>query len=235
VKSLLLLAHPDDELFLLPLLLSETDLTVIFLTNSIRFRNSAKFLTLHFPNVLFLQNDDCLFTDGEISQEFNETSLKFIFNFLRSGNYTHLIGHNFEESHQDHDAVAAICERVQKEGKIESLFINLYTFDEDQRWLVKVRNGSYSLDSKSSHKWSARRGQLIWLCLKGFISYRKEWRVWTHLGPALLWSYLLVPRTYAQNIPSPRRNFGQRWIYFSRHGNDVIQNFSLKMKDYKLN
>ena len=231
MKTFLLLAHPDDELFLLPILICESDLTILYLTNPIRFQNSIEFLTIQFPKVIFLQINDLLFSDGAISQEFEEESLQLIVNFLNKGNFDRLIGHNFENSHQDHDAVAAICERIQKEVNLETLFTNLYTFRQNSKWLVGVRENPNSEGSKSVLYWSAGRGELIWLSLKGFINYRREWRVWFHLGPLLLWSYLFHPRMNAQMAPSPRGSFTPRWVYFSPYGQDVVQKFVLKLRD----
>jgi hypothetical protein len=234
MKTLLLLAHPDDELFLLPLLICESDLTVLYLTNPIRFQNSIEFLTNQFPRVHFLQIDNLLFKDGAISQEFEEKSLQLIVNYLTKGNFGRLICHNFENSHQDHDAVAAICERIQKEGNLETLFTNLYAFREYSKWLVRVRENQYSDGRKSAFYWSAGRGKLIWLSVKGFINYGREWRVWFHLGPLLLWSYFLRPRLSAQSAPSLRRSSTPRWVYFTPYGQDVVQKFVLKLRDFKV-
>ena len=234
MKTLLLLAHPDDELFLLPILICESDLTVLYLSNFIRLQNSTEFLTTQFPKVHFLQIDDLLFNDGAISQEFEEMSLQRLVHFLNKENFDRLISHNFENSHQDHDAVAAICERIQREGNLDTLFTNLYAFRDGSKWLVRVRENPYSIDSKSVLHWTAGRGELIWLCLKGFVAYRREWRVWMHLGPSLLWSYLLHPRLCAQNAPSLPKNLAPRWIYFSPYGKDVVQKFIFKLRNYKV-
>ena len=233
MKTLLLLAHPDDELFLLPILICESDLTVVYLTNSHRFQNSSDFLTIQFPKVHFLQIDDLLFNDGAILQEFEEVSLRLLVNFLNRENFGQLISHNFENSHQDHDAVAAICERIQNEVNLETLFTNFYAFRDDSKWLVKVRENRYPVVGKYLKHWSASRGELIWLCLKGFVAYRREWRVWTHLGPSLLWSYLLNPRSFAHSVPSPPKKLTPRWVYFSPHGQDDIQKFIFKLGNHK--
>ena len=209
-------------------------MTVLYLTNPIRFQNSIEFLTIQFPRVHFLQINDLLFNDGEIFQEFEEMSLQLIVNFLDKGNFGRLITHNFENSHQDHDAVAAICERIQKEGRLEILFTNLYAFREHSKWLVRVRENQYSDGSKSVLYWSAGRGELIWLSIKGFINYRSEWRVWFHLGPLLLWSYLFRPRMSAQSAPLIRGSSTPRWVYFSPYGQDVVQKFVLNLRDYKV-
>jgi hypothetical protein len=233
LKTLLLLAHPDDELFLLPILICESDLTVLYLTNTIRFQNSIEFLTTKFPKVHFLQMDNLLFNDGTISEEFDDMSLKLLWNFLNNGSFCRLISPNFENSHQDHDAVAAICEKIQKESNLEIFFANLYAFRENRKWLVRVRENPNSDGGKPLLYWSAGRGELIWSFLEGIVNYRREWRVWFHLGPLLLWSYLFHPRLSALSTPSLRRSSKPRWVYFTPHGHDVVQKFVLKLRDYK--
>ena len=234
MKTLVLLAHPDDELFILPLLLRESELTVIFLTNPVRFQHSAQFLTLKFPKVKFLQVEDLLFTDGKIYQEFEEISLRFLVSLIERAGYGRLISQNFENSHQDHDAVAAICQRIQQEARLEVLFTNLYAFDSRHRWSFRIRKKSDITRSIPNDQWLAGRGELIWLCIQGFIKYRKQWRTWTHIGLHLLWSYILRPRFYAQNIPSKNKSFGQRWTYFTPHGEDVIKDFVIKVNNYSV-
>jgi hypothetical protein len=181
-----------------------------------------------------LQIDDLLFNDGAISQEFDGMSLQLLADYLSKENFGRLISHNFENSHQDHDAVAAICERIQSKGNLETFFTNLYTFREDSKWSVRVRENQYPITGKYLKHWSAGRGELIWLCLKGFVAYRREWRVWTHLGPSLLWSYLLNPRSCAQSAPSLPKKLTPRWVYFSPHGQDVVKKFIFKLGEYKV-
>jgi hypothetical protein len=234
MKTLALLAHPDDELFILPLLLCESDLTVIFLTNPVRFQRSTKFLALKFPKVQFLQVDDLLFTDGQISSEFGEISLQFLVNFIKREGYSRLVAQNFENSHQDHDAVAAICERIGQEVRLEIIFTNFYTFSSKKKWICKIREYPDVAISIPANQWVEGRGKLIWICTQGFFAYRREWRVWIHLGLALLWSYFLRPRFYAQNIPSTRKNLGQRWTYFTLHGEDTIQDFVVKLHSFRV-
>jgi hypothetical protein len=234
MKSLVLLAHPDDELFILPLLLRESDLTVIFLTNTARFQHSAQFLALKFPKVQCLQVKDLLFTDGKIYQEFGETSLQFLVNLIEHEGYDRLIAQNFENSHQDHDAVAAICHRIQQEARLEILFTNFYTFSSRRRWSFRIRENTDISRSVPNDQWPAGRVELIWLCIQGFIVYRKQWRIWIHIGLALLWSYILRPRFYAANIPSKNKSFGQRWAYFTSHGEDVIKDFVIKLDNYSV-
>jgi len=178
------------------------------------------------------QQPNLTFKDGKIHEEFSPEGLKELAAYIRINEFSRIIGPNIENSHQDHDATSVICEKLGSDLKIEVLYVNIYQFGSGRKWLASVRSKTYPENQDHFPQLKASRRKLLLCCLNGFLIYKKEWRVWVHLGPLLLFRYVLSSKTSVQLIASKIKTSNNRWTLFTPFHGGVVYEFREKLKAF---
>lgn len=240
----LLLAHPDDEVFLIPYLTvinrNKNTVHVVYLTDGqgfqhkfncdTRFVESKKFLTTLHKNIdwnfYFLGKglgieDSALYLNLEIS--FKELSKLLI--SLKPDTVISLCA---EGGHPDHDAVSVFSTILSRQLSSDFLSFSCYRnskffpftvlpHNDDPKDIVNIR---INLSSRLKNVFSTLMIPLI---------FRSQWRTWIGLFPLLLLlnAFFLIFKIYKLN-PTQLFRLQNRTLYQKRMGiNSKIVNQSL--------
>jgi hypothetical protein len=202
--KLIVLAHPDDEIFVLPFIVDDESKIIVFLTNGVsRFQSQKKlkcrsleanrvfFDTLRKFNcdVLWWGNDKICF-EGELHLNMNE---QFFISFYREiSKYGHEISEvvttTYEGAHQDHDSAAYISRKIANRFNLVTTEVS--TYPQKFRFLYsftvlhpKFKDRQIDFD----------RLVVLRLAIRLMFSYRSQLTTWLGLGPFILFRYAFKP------------------------------------------
>jgi LmbE family N-acetylglucosaminyl deacetylase len=207
IKRVFLLAHCDDEIFLLPLLLeNNSENTLIFFTTmqtvdkslgALDVRRAEALRANNFMNkfhqvkTLFLDSE---VFDGNIFRDFSKLDFDRLVHMIYLEKPDELITLSYEAGHQDHDSVEIITRILANKfnyrmrsfsGYRAARFLpNLFT-------VLKPFN--------KFQKIHFERILSTWVCLRLMIIYRSQIRTWIGLAPALLLKYAFMPYWEGRN------------------------------------
>jgi|GEM_PF-4729599 len=232
-KTLVLLAHPDDELFIISLMLQIPRGEVYFFTNFSRAKESYSFFSSRFPQLRQVLDSKFEFDDGKIHLSLDESRFRNIVELVASQEFDQIVAPQIENSHKDHDAVSIIAQEISLLLQVPIYLVPLYHFSKGRRWIASVRLFNYFRGSTSLRTDSSNRLTLCAILFRGMISYRREFRVWLHLGPAMIISYLVRPFEVLNVKSATIWSNGQRWQYFSPESGEVIQNLRIRIQSWR--
>jgi hypothetical protein len=207
-----LLAHQDDEIFLIPYIFTAEKKLFVYLTTGVATNSSSqrikdRFLEarLIFDESLARHNSQVLWwglekfvSDGELYKYVTEANVESIILAIAKFHepVTEILTTAFEGAHQDHDASALISRILARRMKVQLTEISTYP-----QWLswiysFRVLNPRMRLEANSFD-----RIQTLALALKLMAGYKSQRKTWVGLGPATLFAYAF--RKYYPSSPQP--------------------------------
>jgi len=202
--KLILLAHQDDEIFVLPYLLGEDKKLLVYLTNGVSIEKDSLVLEkrieearVTFEKHIANLNSEVIWwgvrnmvPEGELHKFVNASLVADIQKIIKSSKwkFSEVVTTAFEGAHQDHDSAAVIARRIAKEEKLELNEISTYPQWHSQFYSFRM------LSPKFPDKViTIKRIKVIMLAFKLMWSYKTQRRTWVGLGLPLLWAYLFLP------------------------------------------
>jgi hypothetical protein len=209
-----ILAHQDDEVFLLPYILNSEKKLFIYLTNGVSAESSVFKLEIRtteaayvFKKYLAELNSEVNWwglensvPEGELHKFVNIENLASIEAVIKDSGerVTQILTTTFEGAHQDHDAAAVITRKLAMEFSASTIEVSTYPQWFSRLYSFKVLNPRYP--SQSFHFGRLRTLQLA---LRLMASYKSQRVTWIGLGPATLGAYTF--RKYRTSTPQPVR------------------------------
>ena len=202
--KLFLLAHPDDEIFVLPYLIGDEKKLLVYLTNGVSAEAEPSVLCkrteearITFEKHIATLNSEVLWwgvcnmiPEGELHKFLNTTLITEIQNIVKSSEwkFTEVVTTTFEGAHQDHDSAAVIARRIAKEEKLKLNEISTYPQWHPQFYSFRMLSPKYP-----DKEIAIKRVKVIVLASKLMWSYKSQRRTWIGLGLPLLWAYGFLP------------------------------------------
>ena len=207
-----ILAHQDDEVFLLPHIMNLEKKLFIYLTNGVSVESSAlklqnrtveakyvfgKYLTQlnSVANWWGLENS---VSEGELHKFVSIENLASIEEVIKSQEelVTQILTTTFEGAHQDHDSAAVISRKLGKIFSVETIEVSTYP-----QWFSKFYSFKVLSPRFPSKSFSIDRVKTLRLALRLMASYKSQRATWIGLGPATLGTYAF--RKYQASNPQP--------------------------------
>jgi hypothetical protein len=192
-RLLILLAHPDDEIFILPFLSKiQVKTFFVYLTNNSRYFSADRSRELNESIESFRArghdfqieklNKPC--RDGFCFLDLSEEHFKQVDNFIRTNKVTRIATLALEGGHQDHDVASLFSRKLS--------FINNIDFIEFAAY-KKPNNNLFSLavmkPQKKGVPFSFGRLEVIRSLFSLTLFYKSQWRTWLGLLPFILYRY----------------------------------------------
>jgi hypothetical protein len=209
----ILLAHMDDELFLLPFINDEVPKLLIYLTSSVsRAANSKQTerrlseSRVIFERYLSSKNCKVFWYGNAYLQPENElhkfTSLADIDTLLLEiekfpQQVSELITTTFEGAHHDHDSAAFIAREVGKRLKLIPIEVSTYPMKYKNFYSYQVISPRFpqALQIKFNRK------HILFLALKLILAYKTQRKTWIGLGGQLIFNYAF--KSFKVALPAP--------------------------------
>jgi hypothetical protein len=186
-KTLAILAHRDDEIFLIEYLLTCEEIFVVYLTESHDFE-IRRYESVRALNYLrgFLSISEIsvrnFAQDGKLHDYLTSTLLTELSDFVKVEQITQILSLSYEGGHQDHDSASIISKIIAEFFSIDLLLFPTYRASAAIFPPFQVMK---SKDVKNvSMKMNRRLNFQIALAL--MLIYRSQWRTWLGLGPLVL-------------------------------------------------
>ncbi len=222
IKRLFLLAHCDDEIFLLPFLLdSDAESTVVFfstrhVTNDFKNVRKAEAISAnHFFNrfqkleTVFLEPE---VRDGVIYTDFSIENLNFLGEVIDRVKPDELITLNYEGGHQDHDAVEVISRILSNTKGLKMITCPAYSSVAfSQKVFIVMKS------EKRQEKIEVKRLSNLYVAFRIMAIYKSQYKTWVGLAPFIVMKYAFstfrVSRVNSFSEPKPL----DRCFYESRN------------------
>lgn len=203
----LLLAHPDDEVFLIPYLteinLKKNKIHVIYLTDgqgfqhkfncNTRLSESKKFLTTLYKNVnwhFHFLGKELQIPDTELYLNL-ESAFKELSRLLRSIKPNTFLSLCPEGGHPDHDAVSIFSIILSDQIAGEFLWFSCYRNSKFFPFTIMPHKDN-STDIVNIKINLQRRFKNVYSSMMIPIIFRSQWRTWIGLFPLLLWINVFI-------------------------------------------
>ena len=199
-----ILAHQDDEVFLLPHILNFEKKLFIYLTNGVSVGSSAlklenrtveakcvfdKYLTQlnSVANCWGLENS---VSEGELHKFVSIENLTSIEEVIKNQGelVTQILTTTFEGAHQDHDSAAVVSRKLAKIFQVNCIEISTYP-----QWFSRFYSFKVLNPKAPDEKLNFARFKTMGLALKLMVSYKTQRTTWLGLGPATLLAYAFRP------------------------------------------
>jgi hypothetical protein len=215
-KVALLLAHPDDELMCLPIIISlPVKFYLFYLTSNSkvdvdRFHEAKKSVAnLRRIGVeVQLLEFETAFKDGAAFKDLNDFFIDHFAHEINSHGISSLFTFEYEGGHQDHDAVSVIGHLV---GKLNNVPVSYFSGYRSTGFRVFFRTMKPEFRGT---RITFPRLEVSAVFLRMLLVYRKQWKSWVWLGPGVLFSYLFRPwylsKTTIDNIFCPNEYLYQK-------------------------
>lgn len=207
-----ILAHQDDEIFLLPHVLNSEKKLFIFLTNGVSensrdFKLEKRTVEAKYVFEKHLSKLNSLsywwglensVPEGKLHRYVNDESLASLEEVIKNqgAGVTQILTTTFEGAHQDHDSAAIISRKLASVFRVKTIEVSTYPQWLSKFYSFKVLSPRYPLGS-----FRFERVKTLQLALKLMTSYRSQRTTWFGLGLATLCSYAF--RGYRTSIPQP--------------------------------
>ena len=207
-----ILAHQDDEVFLLPHILNSEKKLFIYLTNGVSVKSTSlkldnrtaearnvfdKYLTQlnSIANWWGLENS---VSEGELHKFVSLENLASIEGVIKNQGelVTQILTTTFEGAHQDHDSAAVISRKLGKIFSVETIEVSTYP-----QWFSKFYSFKVLSPRYPSTSFTFDRIKTMRLALRLMTSYKSQRATWIGLGPATLGTYAF--RKYQASNPQP--------------------------------
>lgn len=226
-NRLFILAHPDDEMLCLPILLSNpadprenTYLLYLTLNNILVSRQremmrAATYLQRVIPN-LFVIEVDLKLSDGEAWREVGVSQLADLASDLRKYRISKIVTFAYEGGHQDHDLAHIISLYLKSELSADMTEFSGYRLGESAICLkvISPKEGGSRIQFK--------RTSVLWTFFRLCLIHRSQYKVWLILGPFILIRLLFRP--YCTSKPS----------YWDRNREDDFYLYEVRKKAARL-
>ena len=207
-----LLAHQDDEIFLLPHIVNADEKLFIYLTNGVS-ANSA-ILTLDtrtleaefvFEKYLKPLNSQVIWwglessiSEGELHKYVNQELIEELQKIIISQgcDVTAFITTAFEGAHQDHDSVTVISRKLDEIFRVGAIEMSTYP-----QWFSKFYSFKVLQPRVPKETFPFNRMKVLLLAIRLMASYRTQRQTWMGLGLATLSAYAF--RRYRSSSPRP--------------------------------
>lgn len=202
--KLFLLAHQDDEVFLLPFIADSEEKLFIYLTNgssksSSIFHQQKRTDEAHetFKEILMPLNASVIWwgnqngvSEGELHKFANSNTIR---NLIESISHygtkvSKIYTTTFEGAHQDHDSAAVIARAIRKILHADVIEVSTYP-----QKFKKVYSFSVMTPKYKSINFNFERLRILRLTARLILKYRTQWKTWLGLSPAIFFSYLFMP------------------------------------------
>ena len=207
-----LLAHQDDEVFLLPHIINSEQKLFIYLTNGVSEGSSKrqlhkrtseaedifqKYLARFNAHVIWWGFENCI-PEGVLHRFVSKKNLANIERIIRSQGekVTQIITTTFEGAHQDHDSAAVIARKLAKAFQVNCIEMSTYP-----QWFSKFYSFKVLNPSSSDEGFEFARTRTLALALKLMAGYKTQRNTWLGLGSATLGAFAF--RKYRSSKPAP--------------------------------
>ncbi len=218
-----ILAHQDDEVFLLPYILSPEKKLFIYLTNGVSAESSLFKLESRTAEAKYVFEKNLAKLNSEVNWWGLENSVPEgeLHRFVSIGNLasieeviknqrelvTQILTTTFEGAHQDHDSAAVISRKLAKVFLVDSIEVSTYP-----QWFSKFYSFKVLSPRYPSMSFTFDRIKTMWLALRLMASYKSQRATWIGLGPAILGTYAF--RKYRASTPQPIRSLSPCFYEF---------------------
>ena len=198
IKRLFLLAHCDDEVFLIPFFLQpETENTVVFFSTqptfngNKRLRMNEAILANRFLNrfqkleTVFLKPE---VRDGRIHEDFNVDQLCYLEEVVDRIKPDEIVTLAYEGGHQDHDTVELISKILSQTYRINLNTCPAYCS-------VKFSKNFFDVmvSEGPRERFRIKRLLNLWVAIRIFFIYKSQFKTWVGLAPFILVRYAFFP------------------------------------------
>ena len=209
-----ILAHQDDEVFLLPHILNSEKKLFIYLTNGVaegstelKLENRTvearyvfeKYLS-HLNSVANWWGLENSVPEGELHKFVSLQNLASIQEVIKNQEVrvTQILTTTFEGAHQDHDSAAVISRKLASVFLVKTIEVSTYPQWFPKFYSFRVLNPRYPSES-----FRLDRLKTLQLALRLMASYKSQRATWIGLGLATLGAYAF--RKYRASSPQPVR------------------------------
>jgi hypothetical protein len=202
--KLFLLAHQDDEVFLLPFIADSEKKLFIYLTNgssnsSSVFHQQKRTNEAHetFKEILMPLNANVIWwgnqngvSEGELHKFANSNTIRSLIESIshHGTKVSKIYTTTFEGAHQDHDSAAVIARIIRKSLGADVIEVSTYPQKFKAVYSFSVMSPKYK-----SINFDFDRLKILRLAARLILSYRTQWKTWLGLTPAIVFSYLFTP------------------------------------------
>ncbi len=207
-----LLAHQDDEIFLLPHILNSEKKLFIYLTTGVPASSTDTKLDIRtseaeyvFRKYLEAMNSQVIWwglessiPEGELHRYVNKDLVSDLKEIVLSEGVqvSALLTTAFEGAHQDHDSVAVITRQLGEIFQVGVIEMSTYP-----QWLTKFYSFKVLKPGTPEKTFQFNRIKVFFLAIRMMASYRTQLRTWLGLGLATLSVYAF--RMYRSSSPGP--------------------------------
>ena len=207
-----LLAHQDDEVFLLPHIMDSKQKLFIYLTSGVSEGSSElklekrtaeakavfqKHLACFNAQVIWWGLENSV-PEGQLHKFVSEKYLSAIEEVIRNQGtqITQIVTTTFEGAHQDHDSAAAVSRTLAKAFQVNCIEMSTYP-----QWFSKFYSFKVLNPHATEEGFPLVRLRTLVLALKLMASYKTQRNTWLGLGPATLAAFTF--RKYKSSKPVP--------------------------------
>lgn len=210
--KVLLLAHQDDEVFLLPHIMDSEQKLFIYLTSGVSKESSElklqkrtveakavfqKYLAGFNAHVIWWGSENSV-PEGNLHKFVSEENLSHLEKVIRNQNaqITQIVTTTFEGAHQDHDSAAVVSRTLAKTFQVNCIEMSTYP-----QWFSKFYSFKVLNPHATEEGFPLMRLRTLLLALKIMVSYKTQRKTWLGLGPATLGAFTF--RNYESSKPAP--------------------------------
>jgi len=207
-----LLAHQDDEVFLLPHIMDSEQKLFIYLTSGVSEGSSElklekrtaeakavfqKYLAGFNAQVIWWGLENSV-PEGKLHTFISEENLSHIEKVIRNqdAQITQIVTTTFEGAHQDHDSAAVVSRTLAKAFQVNCIEMSTYP-----QWFSKFYSFKVLNPHATEEGYPFVRLRTLVLALKLMASYKTQRNTWLGLGPATLGAFAF--RKYKSSKPAP--------------------------------
>jgi len=233
-----LLAHQDDEIFLLPHILNSEKKLFIYLTTGVSASSTDTKLDIRtfeaeyvFRKYLEAMNSQVIWwglessiPEGELHRYVNKDLVSDLREIILSEGVqiSALLTTAFEGAHQDHDSVAVITRQLGEIFQVGVIEMSTYP-----QWLAKFYSFKVLKPGTPDKTFQFNRIKVFFLAVRMMASYRTQLRTWLGLGLATLSVYAF--RMYRSSSPRSISLIEPCFYEFRRRAsqNEVLESLTL--------
>ena len=207
-----LLAHQDDEVFLLPHIMDSEQKLFIYLTSgvsegssSLKLEKRTREAKAIFQKYLAGFNSEVIWwglensvPEGQLHKFVSEENLSAIEKAIRNKGtkITQILTTTFEGAHQDHDSAAVVSRKLAKTLQVDCIEMSSYP-----QWFSKFYSFKVLNPLSADEEFEFARIRTLVLALKIMAGYKTQRNTWLGLGPATLGAFAF--RKYRSSKPAP--------------------------------
>lgn len=210
---LILLAHQDDEIFMLPFIDDSTSKTIIYLTSGVsRYASQEEIKIRHkeSQNILkkYLSPRNCTVVwwgnknshpEGELHKFSGPDEIKALLSYINTlnVNVTEIVTTTFEGAHHDHDSAAYISRKIGE--KLNLVPIEVATYPQKFKNLYSYQVLTPKFPKKVVDFYSRKRVTLLAINL--IYAYKSQRLTWLGLGVQAVFNYAFKSFKVSQSLP----------------------------------